>query len=194
MLNLDTPTPEPDPKDDIGQLRLPQNFGHTLGVLKVLINVPVGKPRPEQFFRTHKSQEMVFPGLLYEDQTNRESYLVMPRYAEFFGRLARPTDLYLAVDTRATPLLIPVSRPGEDGRLNPWHESRGQAVLKSRDFWVRIAANQAAGVYDVFVAAGHLPEPQWPEESLDELIRIAFRGKIVDNPDHPVIQGLQGRQ
>ena len=38
---------------DLKSLRLPANYGATLGVKKLLTNVLVGKPKKPQFFRTH---------------------------------------------------------------------------------------------------------------------------------------------
>ena len=42
----------------IKSLRLPANYGATLGVKKLLTNVAVGKPKKAIFFRTHKSIDM----------------------------------------------------------------------------------------------------------------------------------------
>ena len=41
---------------DIKSLRLPANYGATLGVKKLLTNVPVSKPKKPQFFRTHAAK------------------------------------------------------------------------------------------------------------------------------------------
>jgi hypothetical protein len=49
------------------------------------------------------------------------------------------------------------------------------------------------GAYDIFEAAGTIPDPQWPDVSFAELIRIAFRDRLVDRPDHPVIGRLRGQ-
>jgi hypothetical protein len=37
-----------------------------------------------------------------------------------------------------------------------------------------------------------LPEPEWPETSFEELMQIAFRGRIINSLDHPVIRQLLG--
>lgn len=191
MLDLETPTPEP--RRDINQLRLPQNFGETLGVRKILTHVPVGKPGPDRFFRVHPSEAMRFGTLIYEDKATKDVYVVVPDLADMFGRLARPVVLHLAVDRRGNPFLIPVPLPSQSGSRIPWHESLAQAVNKAKDDWVRIASNMAAGVYDVFVATAALQPPDWPDKKIDELVSLAFKGKIVDQLDHPVIQGLQGK-
>jgi len=35
------------------------------------------------------------------------------------------------------------------------------------------------GAYEVFQATGKLPEPVWPEQSLQELLRIAFQDNFI---------------
>ena len=59
-------------------LRLPPNYGATLGVKKLLTLVPVGKPKKPQFFRTHTAPEMTFAAMLLEQKESRESYVVLP--------------------------------------------------------------------------------------------------------------------
>jgi len=48
------------------------------------------------------------------------------------------------------------------------------------------------GAYEIFEASGDLPEPVWPDFSFQEILRIAFRERIVDRPDHPLVQRLRG--
>ncbi len=43
------------------------------------------------------------------------------------------------------------------------------------------------------MATGELPGPEWPQESLGELLKIAFKGgKLIDSVDHPVLKRLRG--
>ncbi len=184
---------QPKKKLDLNALRLPQNFGENLGVRKVLTHVPVSKPSSDRFFRVHPSIAKQFDAFIYEDKATKDVYVVMPGLAEVFGRLARPVILHLAVDRRGNPFLIPVPLPSANGSRNPWHESLAQAVDKAKKDWVRIASNMSAGVYDVYVATATLPPPDWPDKSIDEIVQIAFDGKIVETVDHPVVQGLQGK-
>jgi hypothetical protein len=59
--------------------------------------------------------------------------------------------------------------------------------------WLRIKANMHMGGYDVYEADGALPEPEWPDHTIEPLIEVAFRGKIITSLDHPVVQTLLGR-
>ena len=178
---------------DIQSLRLPQNYAETIGVKKVLTNVPVGKPSNTRFFQTHPDAQMEFPTLIYQDKKSNDTFLVYPELANVLERLARPVVLHVAVDRQGNPSFIPVFLPDEGGSRNPWHESMAQAVILSKGQWVRINANRDNGAYDVKVAVGDLPPPQWPDEPIIELLKIAFRGKIIDSADHQIVQGLDGR-
>ena len=59
--------------------------------------------------------------------------------------------------------------------------------------WLRISANMDLKGYDIFEAAASLPEPIWPETTMDELLEVAFRGRIITSLDHPVVQDRLGR-
>ena len=58
--------------------------------------------------------------------------------------------------------------------------------------WVRVTANMSLGAYEIFVATGDLPEPEWPEFSFQELLKIGFRDRVVDRDDHPLVLRLNG--
>ena len=178
---------------DLKSLRLPANYGATLGVKKLLTNVLVGKPKKPQFFRTHASDDMTFPAMILENKESRESYVVVPEVAQEISELVRPVMLHAAIDRQNNVFLIPVPLPGEDGTRNPWHESLAQAVEHAKLKWIRITANMHTGGYDVYEAEGELPEPEWPAHDIDALVQVAFRGKIITSLDHPVVQSLLGK-
>ena len=48
------------------------------------------------------------------------------------------------------------------------------------------------GGYCIYKALGALPDPAWPDKSLSELLRLAFRNKIVDREDHPIVKQSLG--
>lgn len=174
-------------------LRLPANYGVTLGVKKMLTSVHVGKPKKPQFFRTSQSNEMTFNAMILEQKDTRECYAVAPSVAQQIGELVRAVQLHAAIDRQNNVFLIPVPLPGESGTRNPWHESLAQAVEHAKTKWLRITANMHVGGYDVYEAEGALPEPEWPEHTIEALFEVAFRGKIISTLDHPVVQSLLGK-
>jgi hypothetical protein len=48
------------------------------------------------------------------------------------------------------------------------------------------------GAYEIFEAAGSIPDPAWPDLSFNEIYRIAFKDKIIRDPDHPIVKRLRG--
>jgi hypothetical protein len=58
--------------------------------------------------------------------------------------------------------------------------------------WVRVKANTNLGAYEIFKAQAEFGEPEWPDLSFWELIKIAFRDHLIDSLDHPVVKRLRG--
>ena len=184
------PTPAPSP---FSSLRLTQNFGETLGVKKVLTTVPVGRPSKDRFFRTHPSPSWVFPAWILENKASGETYLVSAEVASALGDQVRPVELHAAIDRQNNPFLIPIPLPGPNGVRNRWHESLAQAIERAKSVWLRISANKDLGGYDIFEATAKLPDPVWPDTTMDELLEVAFKGRIITSLDHPIVQERLGR-
>jgi hypothetical protein len=49
-----------------------------------------------------------------------------------------------------------------------------------------------AGTYDVLEAAGTFPEPDWPDMPLRQMLSMAFKERVIDDLDHPVLKRLRG--
>ena len=58
--------------------------------------------------------------------------------------------------------------------------------------WLRMKANMSLGGYEITVAECAMADPAWPEYSFQDLVRIAFRDRIVTSLDHAVIKRLRG--
>lgn len=181
------------PTSPFSSLRLTQNFGETLGVKKVLTTVPVGRPSKDRFFRAHPLPSWVFPAWILENKATGETYLVSEEVASALGDQVRPVELHAAIDRQNNPFLIPIPLPGPNGVRNRWHESLAQAVERSKSVWLRVSANKDLGGYDIFEATAKLPDPVWPDITMDELLEVAFRGRIITSVDHPIVQERLGR-
>jgi hypothetical protein len=190
--SLSPTSPTNNAEFDIASLRIPSNFGASLGVKKILNLVPVGKPTATQFFRTHPSEDMQFNAMLLAPKGTQETYLMSQYVAGQLSELIKPVTLVLVIDRQSNLRLVPVPFPGPDGQRNPWHQSLLDALTLAQTSWLRINANMSGGGYDVFQAMGQLPEPEWPNHTMDEIIKIAFRGRIINDLEHPVVQGLFG--
>ena len=48
------------------------------------------------------------------------------------------------------------------------------------------------GAYEMVEATGQLSEPEWADVPFREILKVAFRDRIVDRTDHPVLQRRLG--
>ena len=181
---------ESDSDFDLESIRLPQHYSEQIGVKKLLTTVPVRKPNRTQFCRTHPEYRMDVKLLKYGETD--EMYVVKPEVSADVLQLAKPYRLVLVVDRLGTAFIWPLAIPDEERPMD-WHKSALEADLRAQKAWIRLAANQALGAYDIFEAAGELSEPIWPTESWNKLVEVAFKQKIIDTPEHVIIQKLQGR-
>jgi hypothetical protein len=175
---------------DLEGLRLTQDFADTFGVKRQLTTVAIRKPRKDQFFRVHPDEAWRLQSMVLDLKDEGEIYILSPAVWNVLPELAKPVTLHTAVDRMGNPFVIPVPLPGPDGKRNPWHESLSQCVLKAQTYWVRCSANMAVGGYDLLVAEALRVDPKWPEIGFEEMMAIAFRGRVIENADHPTIRQL----
>ena len=161
------------------------------GVESVLTRLSVRKPDKLWWVRVHPEKRATV-GLIEIDR--EETYCVAPAlFPDLMGVMKRRT-LYLATTRTGNPFLWMVGIEGPDGKLDEWSRSARDGAELGMKSWVRLQSNRPNGAYDVFVAKPlvPIPEPQWPTESISELLRLAFRDKVIDSPDHPVVRQVQG--
>jgi hypothetical protein len=183
--------PPPDPFD-LDNLRLSQNFVDTAGVKKLLTTVPVHKPNPQDFVRVHPSPDYRMNAPMLELKTDREEYIIArPLMPELVGEFACKT-LFTAINRQRVVFLWPVRLPDPDGRPMEWWRSAREAAELAMTGWVRVKANINLGAYEMTAAQSVMSEPEWPDVSFQEIIRLAFRDRLITSLDHPVIKRLRG--
>jgi hypothetical protein len=182
--------PAPDPFD-LSLLRLDQSFVESAGVKKLLTTVPVRKPSPQDFVRVHPSPEYRAALAIIELKDDREMYLLTPQIAQELPGEFAMCMMFTAINRQGVVHLWPVRLPASDGRVNEWHRSAMDAADMAMNKWVRVKANMSLGAYEI-VEAATTAEPEWPAVTFQDLLRIAFRDKLVDRLDHAVIKRLRG--
>jgi hypothetical protein len=184
-------TQAPDPFN-LDNLRLSQSFAETAGVKKLLRTVPVHKPNPQDFVRVHPSPEFRdnFPVIELKDE--REEYVITAALVpELIGEFVNKT-LFTAVNRQGVCFLWPVRLPDPEGKEMEWWRSAREAAELAMKQWIRTKANMSLGAYEMFVAESAMSDPVWPEVTYQELIRLAFRDRLIASLDHPVIKRLRG--
>ena len=192
---LPTPTEDavPDPFDP-ERLRLTQDYAAQIGVEKLLLTVPVRKPSREAWVRTHPDDDYWLETAVVELKEERETYIVQP---ELWPLLAGEATfvrkaLVLSMTRQKVAFLWPLRLAGEDGKLDEWAHSAIECAKKARDNWVRVSSNMPLQAYEAAISIADLPAPEWPEQTMRDLLEIAFRRYIIRDEDHPVLRRLRG--
>jgi hypothetical protein len=181
---------------NLGKLREPQSL---VQVKQRRLSIPVRKkPSRQAFVRVHPDPEFRINMPLFTpdksgDSRDDEAYFVHDSVVgEMLGEFQLWT-IFAAVDTLGNPFLWRIRVPPEDGREpNPWLLSNRAAAEQAMDKWIRVASDIHAGAYKIFVHEGQPPDPVWPQESFLELLKLGFKNRMIDRPDHPIILQLRG--
>lgn len=182
----------PSNQFDPSRLRLSQNFTESVGVKKALLTVPVRKPGRQDFVRTHPDDSFRLETAVIELKEDRETYLIDPElWHELPGEIV-PKVLFTTMNRQGVLCLWPIRLPHEDGRHDAWNHSALEAAQLAQSKWLRIAANMSLGAYEVYEAISKLPEPDWPEVTFPEILKIAFRDRFITDLSHPVVRRLRG--
>jgi len=181
----------PDPFD-LASLRLNPSFIETAGVKKLIVTIPVKRPSPQDFVRVHPAPDYRDNFAMIDLKDDREEYLVQPAILPELTSEVVYKTVFTAVNRQGVVFLRPVRLPAPDDRKTEWHRSAREAAELAMTRWVRMKANMSLGAYEITVADSVMADPVWPELSYAELLRIAFRERIITTLDHPVIKRLRG--
>jgi hypothetical protein len=195
---INSPQPLPSSSGDgfdLEEFRQTQAFADHAGGEKVLTIIPIRKPSKESWFRTHPDPNYRLATPVIELKERGETYLVVKRLwdeltteATFISKLLVPT-----ITRQGGFFLWPIKLPGSDGKIDDWNKSAMEAANLAKTKWVRLCPNKPMNLYDPSIGPDPQTDPIWPSKSPDEIIRIAFKGRIIENLDHPVIQQLRGQ-
>ena len=161
---------------------------------KALLSVPVRKPDKSWFVRVHPDEAYRIATCVIELKEDREMYLVARSLWPELATEAtfRPKLLVTAINRQGVVFIWPLNLPHQDGKCDEWTRTGLAAVDMASEGWVRVAANMSLSAYDVYQATGQLSELDWPTLPLNDLLRIAFKGRQIDSPDHLVLRRLRG--
>ena len=168
-----------------------------VGVERIRLTVPVRRPRKHDFFRVHPDPGYCLDSLVYvrEEGLDREVFLITRSLRTELVDVGQRVRIFTCITRRDTVFLWPARLPEADaggGGGRAWHESALDIAEEARKHWVRMQGDRDAGAYVLHRARGDLAEPRWPEESFKELLKVAFKGRLIDTPHHDVIRELNG--
>ena len=185
---------------DFDSIRLSPTFLADVMADKLITTIPVRKPKSDtEFFRVRKSDEWTFPLVLLDTKEGEEGKYVVtrsliPEVQKIAPGKLKSVMIYTLINREGVLFLSDIPLPDEDGKDNEYHRSRRQGYKIGITDWVKIRPNKSLGAYEIFRAIGELPAPVWPDETktMNSALKIAFKDKIIDSADHPVLQDLRG--
>jgi hypothetical protein len=79
---------------------------------------------------------------------------------------------------------------------NPWNRDNVAGCEQSKRLWTQATSRGEEGVDGYLLQVARdpdaFPEPNWPKQSLSDLIDRAFAGRTIDGEDHPALRRLIG--
>jgi hypothetical protein len=182
-----------DPFGNLDALRLSQSFVEMAGAKPLLLTVPVRKPHKQEYVRVHPDPAFRMDCAIIELKEDREVYFVTPAIAAAMPNEVIAVTLFTAISRQGVTFLWPVKMPTSDRRTSAWNISARAAAEACMKGWHRVPANMALGAYEPFPAKGVIPDPEWPDHTFTDLLRVAFPGdKFVGVIHHPVLKMLRG--
>ena len=130
---------------------------------------------------------------MIELKDEREEYIATGELLpELIGEFVNKT-LFTAINRQGVVFLWPVRLPDRQGRQMEWWRSMREAAELAMKQWIRTKASMSLGAYEIWTAISTMSEPEWPDVSFQDLIRLAFRDRLITSLDHPVIKRLRGQ-
>lgn len=187
------PSDVPANLDEFAAFALPAGREAVVTTEKLFTQCPVRKPGREQWVRTMTDQSTWRAWPVLELKEDGEVYLVHEGLHDALAGEATFVAVRLvpSITDTGVPFLWPVRLPDAAGKINSWHESAQRAAEIAKERWVRLIADRTLGGYQVHTASFER-EPRWPKEPQSEWLKVAFRGRMLESVDHPVIRRLKG--
>ena len=193
------PPPEPQPSKKTGLLKRgrakPDQY-QNLGVATEFTVIANRKPRPDEFYRVHPSEDFTDQCNIIELKSEGEWWLVdedvLP--AVTLEKTLKLMQIYTCItfSNEAFLCCVPLADP-TTGKLNPWHESGHETMQRAKAEWIR-RQPASQGYLTTRAVNDKLPDPKWPNMTFDEMIDKAFGRYFIDREDHPVLLRLIGQR
>jgi hypothetical protein len=144
---------------------------------------------------SHWSPELCFVNVPIKGQSRDTLHLIDEELALRFLPSARILRFRLALATKADDKFFLCHVPTRNTD-NSWNGTNLQACEHAKTRWTLATSRKEEGVeaYKIDAArdADAFPEPEWPTQSLNDLIGVTFAGRIIEREDHPGLLRLIG--
>jgi hypothetical protein len=174
----------------IHRLRLSQDFPNMSDVTKVITTVTLGKPKDQVFFRVHTEWEALYRVLELKQGFKSEFFLVDIEAVPELDSEVSVRRLVPLITRDGTLYIYPLRIATHEKKLDLAGLSAQAAMQQAKTSWVRMKWNGRE--FEVFVAKGQHEPPLWPETTYEQLLELAFDGRVIDTPEHWAVKALNG--
>jgi hypothetical protein len=155
-------------------------------IQKKAAKIPVAKPNAQAFFRVHLEWHAAV--VLLEWKREQNYYFVKNELWSECAAELKQVMLYATITLQNDISVWPVKLSE-----NIWSESAREAAELAKKSWIRLRPRADRQGYDILLASGSMKEPAWPEDTtFDDIVESAFKGRVIDSLDHPVLKALRG--
>ena len=180
------------PGFNIESMRIPMDHAE-FAFTEVPSGYEIRKPNRQEFFRVHPDTNYQINVYVIKEKIamGENLWIINPKLVDELSKEIVPVNLRLLVNRDNKVFIWPLSIPLL-GHSNPWSQSACEAAEMAKSKWTRLTPDTSEGKYHIVIAGGELSEPVWPEYSFDEILKVAFIGRIIDTRDHLFLQRLRG--
>ena len=154
--------------------------------------VPVQRPHPQSWVFIPPEPEWRCSVAVIELKQQREVYLVKPEVALSLGDEVSHRLLVPYQDREGGLFLWPVRLTDSRGNMDSWSTSALRICQEFTNQWIKVKAKMSSGSYEVIIAPVPVPPPEWPDGGLKFLINRAFKNRIINDQNDPVVRKLRG--
>ena len=175
--------------DRMKQQRVGQDYSQLMQQQRKQTTLRVRKPGRQEWIRVHSEEDYRQLARVFVDQQDigKDVYWIDDDLAATLApEDTRLVELLASINRQGEIFLWQLSVPSGDGRTNDWTASAREIAEVAQGIWVRVAPNVSEGRYDYYEPQISLPDPAWPEMGFDRMVELAFKGRIIDSPDHPL--------
>ncbi len=172
--------------DNIDNIRLGKDYLEDIATKPPQNITVMKKPNTQCFFRLNP-EWTIYVGVLWYP-TNPEPYFVSPSIVDQIEDEVVRCQLFGGINNLGQLFAWPIRFPSD----NSYPVSALDCALQATKKWIRIRTNLANKIYEPIFPYAELPEPIWPEITINNFLKLSFKDRIITGLDHKIIKQLRG--
>ena len=136
------------------------------------------------------SDELCFMDVPIKGQKRNTLHLIVEELALRFLEAGEIKRFRLALASKPNDVFFLCEVPTQN-LDNSWNNTNLEACGKAKMLWTKAISRKSEGVENYKITFAKEPDafrdPDWPKQSLGELLARAFAGRMIETEDHPAL-------